>query len=99
MRSLILIDVDELILRTLVIQFDGRVVEIFHAPAVETSRDHVAFMKEPEILPPDKKGRSTIKINNTLFKVDPDEMVPLRPFLEKIALAIRAEAAKRAPVS
>ena len=48
--------VDELILRTFAIQFDGRVVETFNSPAAEVMRVHVAFMNEPEILPPNKKA-------------------------------------------
>jgi hypothetical protein len=40
--------VDEVILRTIVIQFDGRVVEVFGNSA-EAMRGHVALMREPKI--------------------------------------------------
>ena len=48
----ILVDVDELILRTIGIQFDGRVVETFSSSTSEPMRVHVAFMNQPEIAPP-----------------------------------------------
>ena len=38
--------VTELILRTVVIQFDGRVVEVFGRPGGVGNRQHVAVMKE-----------------------------------------------------
>jgi hypothetical protein len=94
----ILINVDELILRTICIQFDGRVVEIF-SPTSDPMRVHVAFMSEPEILPPNRKGRSMVKLGNTSFSVDSDEIVPLRLILDQIAEAIRAAAAARPPKS
>jgi len=99
MGYLILVDVDELILRSYAIQFDGRVVEIFHNPAAEVWREHIAFMKEPEIAGSDRKGRTLVRIDGALLRVDDDEMVPLRPFLDKIAAAIRAAAANRQPHS
>jgi hypothetical protein len=90
----ILINVDELILRTICIQFDGRVVEIF-SPTSDPMRVHVAFMNEPEISPPNRKGRSTVKLANTSFYVDSDEIVPLRLIVDQITEAIRAAAATR----
>jgi hypothetical protein len=41
--------VDEVVLRTLVIQFDGRVAEVFGIQSGDVVRQHVALMKEPEI--------------------------------------------------
>ena len=39
---------DEVILRTIVLQFDGRVVEVFGNSA-EAMHGHVALMREPKI--------------------------------------------------
>lgn len=91
----IILNVDELILRTIAIQFDGRVVETFISATSDPMRAHVAFMKEPEIGPPNRKGRSLIKVGSTEFYADADEIVPLRPFLDRITGAIRAVAANR----
>jgi len=49
--------VDEVVLRTLVIQFDGRVVEVFGSPSGDVLREHVALMKEPDIQPPVLSGQ------------------------------------------
>jgi hypothetical protein len=57
--------VDELILRTVVLQFDGRVVEVFGSPSGDVVRRHVALMKEPEIQPPNRKGRSLVTVGTT----------------------------------
>ena len=80
---------DEVILRTLVIQFDGRVVEVFGSQSGDVVRQHVALMSEPEIQPPNRKGRSQIKVAGTLFGVDADELPGLRPVLDKIGEAVR----------
>jgi hypothetical protein len=95
MGYLILINVDELILRTIGIQFDGRVVETFSTSTSDPMRMHVLFMKEPEISPPNRKGRSLVKVGTTEFYVDADEIVPLRLILDQITEAIRASAAAR----
>ena len=81
----ILVDVDELILRTIGIQFDGRVVETFSSSTSEPMRVHVAFMKQPEIAPPNRNGRSLVKVGSTAFYVDADEIVPLRLILDQFA--------------
>jgi len=39
---------DELILRTVVLQFDGRVLEIFGGPNNDAIRYHVALLREPD---------------------------------------------------
>jgi len=81
--------VDEVVLRTLVIQFDGRVVEVFGSGSGDVVRQHVALMNEPEIQPPNRKGRSMVKIAGTLFGIDADELPGLKPLLDKIGEAIR----------
>jgi hypothetical protein len=86
--------VDELILRTIVIQFDGRVVEVFGA--TEVVRQHVALMREPKIGKPDSRGRYEIVMGHR-FGVDDDEMTKLRPLLDKITAAVRAAKAERPP--
>jgi hypothetical protein len=80
--------VDEVILRTIVIQFDGRVVEVF-GTSFDTVRDHVALMREPKIGKPDYRGRSEVVLG-TRFGVDPDELPKLLPLLDKITAAVRA---------
>lgn len=82
---------DELVLRTLVFQFDGRVVEIFGGPNNDVIRYHVALLKEPRIDGPNRKGRSLITVGSSSFYIDADEMEQLKPFLAKIseALAVR----------
>ena len=80
--------VDELILRTIVIQFDGKVVEVFGASS-DAVRLHVALMPEPKIDNPDRRGRCRISLG-CFFGVDADEMLRLRPLLDKITAAIRA---------
>jgi hypothetical protein len=99
MGSPILVDVDELILRTLVIQFDGRVVDVFRRQNDQSTRMHIAFMKEPEIQPPNRSGSSMVKVAGTVFSVDADELVALRPVLDRIAEAVRSVAANRQPMS
>jgi hypothetical protein len=86
--------VDELILRTIVIQFDGRVVEVFGG--TETVRNHVALMQEPKIGKPDYRGRSEILLGYR-FGVDADEMEKLRPLLDKITAAVREATAEKPP--
>jgi hypothetical protein len=87
--------VDELILRTIVIQFDGRVVEVFGA--TEVVRQHVALMREPKIGKPDYRGRYETFMGHR-FGVDDDEMTKLRPLLDKITAAVRAAKAERPPM-
>ena len=80
--------VDEVVLRTLVIQFDGRVVEVFGSQS-DSSRRHVALMNEPEIQAPNRKGRSQVKVAGALFGIDADELPGLTPLLDKIGEAVR----------
>jgi hypothetical protein len=80
---------EELILRTVVIQFDGRVVEVFRSSSGDVVRQHVALLREPEIQAPNRKGRSVVKVAGTSFGVDTDELRELEPFLEKIRDAVR----------
>jgi hypothetical protein len=81
--------VDEVVMRTRVIQFDGRVVEVFGSQSGEVRRRHVALMNEPEIQAPNRKGRSQVKVAGSLFTVDADELPGLRPLLDKIGEAVR----------
>lgn len=87
---------DELILRTIVIQFDGRVVEVF-GTSYDAVREHVALMREPKVGKPDYRGRSEIVLG-CRFGVDADEMPKLLPLLDKITAAVRAAHRER-PVS
>ncbi|HEY6495173.1 MAG TPA: hypothetical protein VIZ43_18000 [Trebonia sp.] len=80
---------DEVILRTIVVQFDGRVVEVFGNSA-EAMRGHVALMREPKVGRPDSRGRSEVHIHGCRFGVDADELPQLLPLLDKIAAAVRA---------
>jgi hypothetical protein len=80
--------VDELILRTIVIQFDGRVVEVF-GNSVEAMRGHVALMREPKIGKPDYRGRTEIYLHGCRFGVDADELRELLPLLDKVTAAVR----------
>ena len=89
-------DVDELILRTIVIQFDGRVVEVFGA-SVEAMRGHVALMREPKIGKPDYRGRSEISLHGCRFGVDADELAELLPLLDKVTAAVRAAQGEKLP--
>jgi hypothetical protein len=73
--------VEELILRTVVIQFDGRVVEVFGDHSNEVVRAHVALMKEPQILGPNRKGRRLVSVGATSIGVDEDEWARLTPLL------------------
>ena len=81
---------DEIILRTVVLQFDGRVVEIFRAPSSElVRRHHVAQLKEPQVKEPNRKGRSMVTVAGVSFGVDADELAELKPLLDKISEAVR----------
>jgi hypothetical protein len=80
---------DELILRTRVIQFDGRVAGIFGSSAGDVIRCHVALLKEPQVHAPDRKGRRLVTTGTTSFGVDPDGLQRLEPLLSKIAGAVR----------
>ena len=72
--------VEELILRTVVIQFDGRVVEVFGDHSNEVMRAHVALRKEPQVaLGPNRKGRRLVSVGATSFGVDEDECERLAP--------------------
>ena len=81
---------EELILRTVVIQFDGRVVEVFGDRSNEVVRAHVALMKEPEILGPSRKGRRLVSVGAITIGVDDDEWARLTPLLDRIRTAVRA---------
>jgi hypothetical protein len=85
--------VDELILRTIVIQFDGRVVEVF-GTSTDAVREHVALMREPKIGKPDSRGRTEILLGRR-FGVDADELPRLLPLLDKITAAFRAAQEER----
>lgn len=81
---------EELILRTVVIQFDGRVVEVFGDPSNEVMRAHVALMKEPQVaLGPGRKGRRLVSVGATSIGVDEDEWERLAPLLEWIREAVQ----------
>jgi hypothetical protein len=82
--------VRELILRTVVIQFDGTVVEVFGAPVGETVRHHVALLAEPSVGEPNRRGRVPVSIGRAQLNVDPDEMGQLAPLLDEIRAGIRA---------
>jgi hypothetical protein len=81
--------VDELILRTIVIQFDGQVVEVFGAPVGEVVRHHVALVEPPDIGAADRRGRTRVSIGRASFTVGSDEMRRLGPLLDKIGAAVR----------
>jgi hypothetical protein len=81
--------VDEVILRTVVLQFDGRVVEVFAGSASDVVRQHVTQLKEPEIHAPNRKGRSLVTVASATFGVDEDELSQLKPLLDKISEAVR----------
>jgi len=80
--------VNELILRDVVIQFDGRVVEVFGRSSGGL-RHHVALLKEPQIQAPNRHGRSQVTLAGTMFGVEADELARLTPFLETIREAMR----------
>jgi hypothetical protein len=84
----IMMRVDEVILRDVVIQFDGRVVEVCGSSS-GSLRHHVALLKEPQVRAPDRKGRSLVTLAGTMFGVDADELPRLTPFLEKVREAVR----------
>jgi hypothetical protein len=88
--------VDELVLRTIVIQFDGRVVEVF-GTSTEAMRGHVALMREPKISEPDHRGRSEINVHGCRFRVDADELPALVQLLDKITAAVRAAQGEKQP--
>jgi hypothetical protein len=81
--------VDELVLRTVVLLFDGRVVEVFGAPSGDAVRHHVAQLKEPQVQAPNRKGRSLVTVGGATFGVDADELSQLKPLLDKIGEAVR----------
>ena len=72
------------------IQFDGRVVEVFGDRSNEVVRAHVALMKEPEILGPSRKGRRLVSVGAITIGVDDDEWARLTPLLDRIRAAVRA---------
>jgi hypothetical protein len=82
--------VRELILRTIVVQFDGTVVEVFGAPVGETVRHHVALLAEPSVGEPTRRGRVPVSIGRAELSIDPDEMARLLPLLDEIRAAIRS---------
>ena len=82
--------VEEPILRTVVIQFDGRVAGVFGDHSNEVVRAHVALMKEPQILGPNRKGRRLVSVGATTIGVDDDEWARRTPLLDTIREAIRA---------
>lgn len=86
---------DEVILRTVVIQFDGRVLEMFRPVTAEPIRQHVALMDEPKIGTPGSRGRSWVTILGHRFGVDADELPSLRPLLDKVTAAVLAARADR----
>lgn len=88
--------VDEVILRTIAIQFDGRVVEVFGNSA-EAMRGHVSLMQEPKIGKPDYRGRSEVHVHGCRFGVDADELPELLPLLDKITAAVRTAQSERQP--
>jgi hypothetical protein len=73
-----------------VIQFDGRVVEVFGDHSNEVVRAQVALMKEPQILGPNRKGRRLVSVGATTIGVDDDEWARRTPLLDTIREAIRA---------
>ena len=75
------------------IQFDGRVVEVF-GTSYDAVREHVALMREPKIGKPDYRGRSEIVLG-CRFGVDADELPKLLPLLDKITDAVRAAHGER----
>lgn len=83
-----MVGVEEVILRDVVIQFDGRVVEVFGSSS-GSLRHHVALLKEPQVRAPDRKGRVQVALAGILFGVDADELQRLTPLLEKIREAAR----------
>jgi len=80
--------VDELILRTMVIQFDGRVVEFFRPITGEAMRYHVALIQPPEVSGRDRKERTRVSIGGYSFFVGADEWKRLAPLLDKIRAAV-----------
>jgi len=72
-----------------VIQFDGRVVEVFGDRSNEVVRAHVALRKEPEILGPNQKGRRLISVGAITIGVDDDEWARRTPLLDRIRAAVR----------
>lgn len=77
-------------MRTVVIQFDGRVVEVFGDRSNEVVRAHVVRMKEPSVLGPNRKGRRLVSLGATTIGVDDDEWERLTPLLDRIREAVRA---------
>ncbi|HEX3492762.1 MAG TPA: hypothetical protein VHU92_25690 [Streptosporangiaceae bacterium] len=79
---------DELILRTMVIQFDGRVVEFFRPVTGEAMRYHVALIQPPEVSGRDRKERTRVSIGGYSFSVGADEWKRLAPLLDRISAAV-----------
>lgn len=79
---------DELILRTIVIQFDGRVVEFFRPVTGEAMRYHVALIQPPEVSGRDRKERTKVSVGSYSFSVGADEWKRLAPLLDKIRAAV-----------
>jgi hypothetical protein len=49
----------------------------------------VAQLKEPQVLEPNRKGRSLVTVGGASFGVDADELAQLKPLLDKIGEAVR----------
>jgi len=75
-------------MRDVVIQFDGRVVEVFGRSSGGL-RHHVALLKEPQIQAPNRQGRIQVTVAGAMFGVEADELPRLTPFLERIREAVR----------
>jgi hypothetical protein len=81
--------VDEVALRTVVIQFDGRIVEVFGV-TFDAERNHVALMPAPKIGKQDSRGRTQVSLGHRFIGVDDDELPILLPLLAKITAAVGA---------
>jgi hypothetical protein len=76
---------DELVLRTVVFQFDGRVLEVFGQAAGEAIRFHMALMKkEPQLDKPNRKGQSWLNIGSQCHLIEADELPELLAFLGRV---------------
>ena len=71
------------------IQFDGRVVEVFGDHSNEVVRAHVALMKGTADPRANRKGRRLVSVGATSIGVDDDEWARLTPLLDRIREAIR----------
>ena len=79
--------VETLILRTIVIQFDGQVAEVFGF-GDEVIRHHVALLAPVKIGAPDDKGRAKVVIGRAHFKVGADELPRVAELAGKINEAV-----------